>query len=120
MIFQMKMIFFKAFPVRRSDNAVFGPRLENYMNRGVTYQFDPFFFKTSGLANGISYTHCECIVCNTIISIFQLCDFGSSRFHGSTQVMTMAGTFPWMAPEVILSQPVSDAADTFSFGVVRP
>ncbi|XP_072029209.1 mitogen-activated protein kinase kinase kinase 20-like isoform X2 [Amphiura filiformis] len=82
------------------------------------------------IAMGINYLHNEasyrvihrdlksrnCVI--TADHIVKLCDFGSSRFHGSTQVMTMAGTFPWMAPEVILSQPVSDATDTFSFGVV--
>ena len=32
--------------------------------------------------------------------ISQICDFGASRFHGSTTKMSLAGTFPWMAPEV--------------------
>ena len=31
---------------------------------------------------------------------FQLCDFGSSRYLDQTTKMSMAGTFPWMAPEV--------------------
>lgn len=50
--------------------------------------------------------------------LLQLVDFGASRFHGSTAMMTMAGTFPWMAPEVILGEPVSEKCDTFSYGVV--
>ena len=32
--------------------------------------------------------------------LLQLCDFGASKFHGSTTKMSLAGTFPWMAPEV--------------------
>lgn len=32
--------------------------------------------------------------------------------------MSLVGTFPWMAPEVIQSLPVSETCDTFSFGVV--
>jgi serine/threonine protein kinase len=30
----------------------------------------------------------------------QICDFGASKFMGSTTKMSLAGTFPWMAPEV--------------------
>lgn len=33
---------------------------------------------------------------------FQICDFGASRFIDSTTKMSVAGTLPWMAPEVIL------------------
>ncbi|KAJ8313666.1 hypothetical protein KUTeg_008227 [Tegillarca granosa] len=47
-----------------------------------------------------------------------ICDFGASRFMGSTTKMSLAGTFPWMAPEVIQSQPVSEKCDTWSYGVV--
>lgn len=32
--------------------------------------------------------------------------------------MTVVGTFPWMAPEVIQSLPVSETCDTYSYGVV--
>lgn len=32
--------------------------------------------------------------------------------------MSLVGTFPWMAPEVIQSLPVSETCDTFSYGVV--
>ncbi|KAH9524917.1 hypothetical protein Btru_028249 [Bulinus truncatus] len=48
----------------------------------------------------------------------ELCDFGASRFIGSTTKMSLAGTFPWMAPEVIQSFPVSESCDTWSYGVV--
>ncbi|KAK0055345.1 mitogen-activated protein kinase kinase kinase MLT [Biomphalaria pfeifferi] len=48
----------------------------------------------------------------------KLCDFGASRFIGSTTKMSLAGTFPWMAPEVIQSFPVSESCDTWSYGVV--
>lgn len=55
-------------------------------------------------------------ICSTFF--FQLCDFGASRFIGSTTKMSLAGTFPWMAPEVIQSMPVSESCDTWSYGVV--
>ncbi|XP_022100780.1 mitogen-activated protein kinase kinase kinase 20-like isoform X2 [Acanthaster planci] len=58
----------------------------------------------------------NCVICDGMI--VKLVDFGASRFHGSTAVMTMAGTFPWMAPEVILGEAVSEKCDTFSYGVV--
>ncbi|NXG46114.1 M3K20 kinase, partial [Psilopogon haemacephalus] len=47
-----------------------------------------------------------------------ICDFGASRFHSHTTHMSLVGTFPWMAPEVIQSLPVSETCDTYSYGVV--
>lgn len=49
---------------------------------------------------------------------FQICDFGASKFLTHTTHMTVVGTFPWMAPEVIQSLPVSETCDTYSYGVV--
>lgn len=49
---------------------------------------------------------------------FQICDFGASKFLSHTTHMTVVGTFPWMAPEVIQSLPVSETCDTYSYGVV--
>lgn len=51
--------------------------------------------------------------------ICKICDFGSSRFVGSTTKMSLVGTYPWMSPEVIQSKPVSESCDTWSYGVVR-
>ena len=48
----------------------------------------------------------------------QICDFGASRFLSHTTHMSLVGTFPWMAPEVIQSLPVSETCDTYSYGVV--
>ena len=50
----------------------------------------------------------------------KICDFGSSRFLGSTTKMSLAGTYPWMAPEVIQSKATSETCDTWSYGVVSP
>lgn len=50
--------------------------------------------------------------------MLQICDFGASKFLTHTTHMSLVGTFPWMAPEVIQSLPVSETCDTFSFGVV--
>lgn len=52
------------------------------------------------------------------MSGFQICDFGASKFLSHTTHMTVVGTFPWMAPEVIQSLPVSETCDTYSYGVV--
>ncbi|XP_050419090.1 mitogen-activated protein kinase kinase kinase 20 [Patella vulgata] len=82
------------------------------------------------IATGMNYLHCEAPVKvihrdlkskNVVISedwTCKLCDFGASRFIGSTTKMSLAGTFPWMAPEVIQSFPVSETCDTWSYGVV--
>ncbi|EHA97972.1 Mitogen-activated protein kinase kinase kinase MLT [Heterocephalus glaber] len=49
--------------------------------------------------------------------VLKICDFGASRFHNHTTHMSLVGTFPWMAPEVIQSLPVSETCDTYSYGV---
>ncbi|OWF42352.1 mitogen-activated protein kinase kinase kinase 20-like [Mizuhopecten yessoensis] len=82
------------------------------------------------IAQGMNYLHDEAPMKiihrdlksrNVVIShdwICKICDFGASRFMGSTTRMSLAGTFPWMAPEVIQSLPVSESCDTWSYGVV--
>ncbi|XP_005113408.1 mitogen-activated protein kinase kinase kinase 20, partial [Aplysia californica] len=82
------------------------------------------------IATGMNYLHWEAPVKvihrdlkskNVVIAedwTCKLCDFGASRFIGSTTKMSLAGTFPWMAPEVIQSFPVSESCDTWSYGVV--
>uniref|UniRef100_A0A672S1W6 Mitogen-activated protein kinase kinase kinase MLT-like n=1 Tax=Sinocyclocheilus grahami TaxID=75366 RepID=A0A672S1W6_SINGR len=47
-----------------------------------------------------------------------ICDFGASKLVSHTTHMSLVGTFPWMAPEVIQSLPVSETCDTYSYGVV--
>uniref|UniRef100_A0A3Q1IZ41 Protein kinase domain-containing protein n=1 Tax=Anabas testudineus TaxID=64144 RepID=A0A3Q1IZ41_ANATE len=62
------------------------------------------------IAKGMHYLHAEAPV--------KICDFGASKFLSHTTHMTVVGTFPWMAPEVIQSLPVSETCDTYSYGVV--
>lgn len=50
--------------------------------------------------------------------ICKLCDFGTSKFLSHTTKMSVAGTYAWMSPEVIQSQPVCEATDTWSYAVV--
>ncbi|KAJ0070351.1 hypothetical protein NL108_007724, partial [Boleophthalmus pectinirostris] len=87
------------------------------------------------IARGIHYLHSEapvkvihrdlksrngiyCCLRNMYISDCLICDFGASKFLTHTTHMSLVGTFPWMAPEVIQSLPVSETCDTFSYGVV--
>ncbi|XP_065053737.1 mitogen-activated protein kinase kinase kinase 20-like [Rhopilema esculentum] len=82
------------------------------------------------IAAGLNYLHNEApfkiihrdlksknVVITSELNV-KICDFGSSRFISQTTKMSMAGTFPWMAPEVIQSMPVSESCDTFSYGVL--
>ncbi|XP_067891530.1 mitogen-activated protein kinase kinase kinase 20-like isoform X2 [Heterodontus francisci] len=82
------------------------------------------------IAKGMHYLHMDAPVKvihrdlksrNVVIaadSVLKICDFGASRFHSHTTHMSLVGTFPWMAPEVIQSLPVAETCDTFSYGVV--
>ncbi|XP_030642778.1 mitogen-activated protein kinase kinase kinase 20 [Chanos chanos] len=82
------------------------------------------------IARGMHYLHCEAPVkvihrdlksrnvVMTADKVLKICDFGASKFHSHTTHMSLVGTFPWMAPEVIQSLPVSDTCDTYSYGVV--
>ncbi|XP_069052893.1 mitogen-activated protein kinase kinase kinase 20 isoform X1 [Lepisosteus oculatus] len=82
------------------------------------------------IAKGMHYLHMEAPVRvihrdlksrNVVITadrVLKICDFGASRFHSHTTHMSLVGTFPWMAPEVIQSLPVSETCDTYSYGVV--
>lgn len=82
------------------------------------------------IAKGMHYLHNEAPVKvihrdlksrNVVLTadkIPKICDFGASKFHSQTTHMSLVGTFPWMAPEVIQSLPVSETCDTYSYGVV--
>lgn len=49
----------------------------------------------------------------------KLCDFGFARIAERTpRPMTLCGTEDWMAPEIIVGEPYSFAADVFSYGIV--
>ena len=76
-----------------------------------SFTFDRIL-KASKTFLGMNYLHEEAPVKvihrdlkskNVVISadmVAKICDFGASRFLTSTTKMSMAGTFPWMAPEV--------------------
>ncbi|KAM9485999.1 mitogen-activated protein kinase kinase kinase 20 isoform 1-T2 [Clarias gariepinus] len=82
------------------------------------------------IAKGMHYLHAEAPVKvmhrdlksrNVVLTadkVLKICDFGASKFHSHTTHMSLVGTFPWMAPEVIQSLPVSETCDTYSYGVV--
>lgn len=51
----------------------------------------------------------------------QVTDFGLSRFKAtsvSEKMTGQAGTYHWMAPEVINSQHYTEKADVFSYGII--
>eukprot|EP00118_Oscarella_pearsei_P007682 m.38253 g.38253 ORF g.38253 m.38253 type:complete len:96 (+) comp32549_c0_seq3:539-826(+) len=66
-----------------------------------------------------SYWDSFCLVVISEDSTAKLCDFGCSRVLAQTTKMSLAGTFPWMSPEVIQQHPVSTKCDVFSYGVVQ-
>ncbi|XP_076000725.1 protein kinase Npk [Genypterus blacodes] len=82
------------------------------------------------IAKGMHYLHAEAPVkvihrdlksrnvVMTADKVLKICDFGASKFLSHTTHMTVVGTFPWMAPEVIQSLPVSETCDAYSYGVV--
>ncbi|XP_026870201.1 protein kinase Npk isoform X2 [Electrophorus electricus] len=82
------------------------------------------------IAKGMHYLHAEAPVKvihrdlksrNVVLTadnVLKICDFGASKFLSHTTHMSLVGTFPWMAPEVIQSLPVSETCDTYSYGVV--
>ncbi|XP_056605700.1 protein kinase Npk [Triplophysa dalaica] len=82
------------------------------------------------IAKGMHYLHAEAPLKvihrdlksrNVVLAadnVLKICDFGASKLVSHTTHMSLVGTFPWMAPEVIQSLPVSETCDTYSYGVV--
>ncbi|XP_076026044.1 mitogen-activated protein kinase kinase kinase 20 [Genypterus blacodes] len=112
-----------------------------YASRGSLYQYlsseeseemdmDQIMTWATDIARGMHYLHSEAPVKvihrdlksrNVVLTsdkVLKICDFGASKFLTHTTHMSLVGTFPWMAPEVIQSLPVSETCDTFSYGVV--
>ncbi|XP_055456276.1 mitogen-activated protein kinase kinase kinase 20 isoform X1 [Psammomys obesus] len=106
--------------------------LYDYINSNRSEEMDMAHIMTwaTDVAKGMHYLHMEAPVKvihrdlksrNVVIAadgVLKICDFGASRFHNHTTHMSLVGTFPWMAPEVIQSLPVSETCDTYSYGVV--
>ncbi|XP_036598390.1 mitogen-activated protein kinase kinase kinase 20 isoform X1 [Trichosurus vulpecula] len=106
--------------------------LYDYINSNRSEEMDMEHIMTwaTDVAKGMHYLHMEAPVKvihrdlksrNVVIAadgVLKICDFGASRFHNHTTHMSLVGTFPWMAPEVIQSLPVSETCDTYSYGVV--
>ncbi|XP_004917774.1 mitogen-activated protein kinase kinase kinase 20 isoform X2 [Xenopus tropicalis] len=106
--------------------------LYDYINstRSENMDMDHIMAWSMDVAKGMHYLHMEAPIRvihrdlksrNVVITmdgILKICDFGASRFHSHTTHMSLVGTFPWMAPEVIQSLPVSETCDTYSYGVV--
>lgn len=85
-----------------------------------------------GVALGMQYLHSQNPVIihrdlkslNVLIDekwVTKVTDFGLSRFKATSETEKMtgqAGTYHWMAPEVINSQHYTEKADVFSFGII--
>ncbi|XP_067891531.1 mitogen-activated protein kinase kinase kinase 20-like isoform X3 [Heterodontus francisci] len=109
-----------------------GGSLYDYLSSAKSEEMDMDQIMTwaTDIAKGMHYLHMDAPVKvihrdlksrNVVIaadSVLKICDFGASRFHSHTTHMSLVGTFPWMAPEVIQSLPVAETCDTFSYGVV--
>ncbi|XP_039613571.1 mitogen-activated protein kinase kinase kinase 20 isoform X1 [Polypterus senegalus] len=109
-----------------------GGSLYDYLSSAKSEEMDMGQIMTwaMDIAKGMHYLHMEAPVRvihrdlksrNVVITaekILKICDFGASKFHSHTTHMSLVGTFPWMAPEVIQSLPVSETCDTYSYGVV--
>ncbi|XP_077584109.1 mitogen-activated protein kinase kinase kinase 20 isoform X1 [Stigmatopora nigra] len=109
-----------------------GGSLYDYLSCNDSEEMDMGHIMTwaTEIARGIHYLHSEAPVKvihrdlksrNVVITadkVLKICDFGASKFLTHTTHMSLVGTFPWMAPEVIQSLPVSETCDTFSYAVV--
>ncbi|KAG9477331.1 hypothetical protein GDO78_002627 [Eleutherodactylus coqui] len=109
-----------------------GGSLYDYINsnRSEDMDMEHIMAWATDVAKGMHYLHMEAPIRvihrdlksrNVVITfdgVLKICDFGASRFHSHTTHMSLVGTFPWMAPEVIQSLPVSETCDTYSYGVV--
>uniref|UniRef100_A0A8C9VXQ6 Protein kinase domain-containing protein n=1 Tax=Scleropages formosus TaxID=113540 RepID=A0A8C9VXQ6_SCLFO len=109
-----------------------GGSLYDYLSSDESEEMDMTQIMTwaADIAKGMHYLHSEAPVRvihrdlksrNVVLTadkVLKICDFGASRFHSHTTHMSLVGTFPWMAPEVIQSLPVSETCDTYSYGVV--
>ncbi|KAM9804776.1 mitogen-activated protein kinase kinase kinase 20 isoform 2-T2 [Neosynchiropus ocellatus] len=109
-----------------------GGSLYDYLSSDASEEMDMDHVMTWAveIARGMHYLHSEAPVKvihrdlkskNVVLGadrVLKICDFGASKFLTHTTHMSLVGTFPWMAPEVIQSLPVSETCDTFSYGVV--
>ncbi|CAK6954178.1 mitogen-activated protein kinase kinase kinase 20 isoform X1 [Scomber scombrus] len=109
-----------------------GGSLYDYLSSDNSEEMDMGQIMTwaAEIARGMHYLHSEAPVKvihrdlksrNVVLAadrVLKICDFGASKFLTHTTHMSLVGTFPWMAPEVIQSLPVSETCDTFSYGVV--
>jgi serine/threonine protein kinase len=79
-------------------------------------------------ARGMVYLHSRSIIHRDVKSgnllldesgCIKVADFGLARAHGPTSnLLTLVGTYPYMAPELLDNQAYNNSVDVYSFGIV--
>ena len=87
-------------------NCINGIKIAQSVSYYITKSFS-FFVFFSVLINHVEE--------NLLRSVLKITDFGLAREMNHTTKMSTAGTYPWMAPEVIRSSMFSKASDVWRF-----
>ncbi len=83
----------------------------------------------TGIAQGLKFIHSRQVFHRDMKSMnilidenfrAKIADFGMAKTKSSSSIMTQstAGTFTWMAPEVMIGQPYNERVDIYGFGTV--
>jgi len=101
-------------------------RLEDYLKRIRATRWDVLrmwhdISQALTVCHGSSIIHRDIKPDNILVSrdgYYKLVDFGIARYLAHDAVSTVAGTYPYMAPEVQERKPYDGRADIYSLGIV--
>lgn len=105
-----------------------GGNLADLMDQEPKFVQDSFARIALQICEGLKHAHISSIIhrdlkpANILLSadrsVFKVADFGLAReLSGTDYAQTLAGTLPYMAPEVLLQQGYGRRADIYSLGV---
>lgn len=109
---------------------VSGETVADRLARGQRFGVDEILRLAADLSAGLAHAHAQGIVHRdvkphnvllTADGVAKLADFGIARAReesGLTEIGTVLGTAPFMAPEQAAGQPVGPAADVYAFGAL--